>query len=237
MKSVARSYFWWPGLDKEIEKQAQSCEACRTVKSCPATAPLHPWLWPARPWQRVHIDFAGPFMNRTFLIVIDAHSKWPEVIEMNSTTAQQTIVELRKLFAAYGLPEQLVSENGPQFLSEDFATFVKMNGIKHIRCSPYHLSSNGAAERFVQTFKKAMKASQHSSLRFSHRLSNFLFTYRCTQHATTNEPPCQLFMGRMVRTRFDLFHPTVNRRVNEKQADLKAYHDRKARERSFRIGQ
>ena len=81
---------------------------------------------------------------------------------MNSTTAQRTIVELRKLFAAYGLPEQLVSDNGPQFLSNDFATFVKMNGIKHIRCSPYHPSSNGVAERFVQTFKKAMKASQHS---------------------------------------------------------------------------
>ena len=127
---------------------------------------------------------------------------------MNSTTPQRTIVELHKLFAAYGLPEQLVSDNGPQFISDDFTTFMKMNGIKHIRSSPYHPSSNGAAERFVQ---KAMKASQHSSLSFSYHLSNFLFTYRCTQHATTNEPPCQLFMGRMVRTRFDLLHPSDNR--------------------------
>ena len=131
MKSVARSYFWWPGLDKEIEEQAQSCEACRAVKSCPATAPLHPWLWPARPWQRVHIDFAGTFMNRTFLIVIDAHSKWPEVIEMNSTTAQQIIVKLRKLFAAYGLPEQLVSDNGPQFVTINESTISKQTK-KHI---------------------------------------------------------------------------------------------------------
>jgi len=82
----------------------------------------------------VHIDFSGPFKNRTFLIVIDANSKWPEVIEMHSTTAQKTITELRKLFAAYGLPEQLVSDNGPQFVSDEFATFMKMNGIKHIRC-------------------------------------------------------------------------------------------------------
>ena len=237
MKSVARSYFWWPGLDKVIEGQAKSCEACQAVKSCTATAPLHPWLWPERPWQRVHIDFAGPFMNRTFLILTDAHSKWPEVIEMNSTTAGRTIVELRRLFSSYGLPEQLVSDNGPQFVSDEFSTFMKMNGIKHIRCSPYHPSSNGAAERFVQTFKKAMKASQHSSLSFSHRLSNFLFTYRCTQHATTNEAPCQLFIGRMLRTRFDLLHPSDNRRVNNKQADQKAYHDRKAKERSLRIGQ
>ena len=95
-------------------------------------------------------------MNRTCLIVIDTHSKWPEVIEINSTTAQRTIVELRKLFAAYRLPEQLVSDNGPQFVSDDFTTFMKMNGIKHIRSSPYHPSSNGAAERFVQ---KAIKAN------------------------------------------------------------------------------
>ena len=156
---------------------------------------------------------------------------------MNSTTAGRTIVELRRLFSSYGLPEQLVSDNSPQFVSDEFSTFMKMNGIKHIRCSPYHPSSNGAAERFVQTFKKAMKASQHSSLSFSHRLSNFLFTYRCTQHATTNEAPCQLFIGRMLRTRFDLLHPSDNQRVNNKQADQKAYHDRKVKERSLMIGQ
>ena len=95
-----------------------------------------------------------------------------------------------QLFAAYGLPEQIVSDNGPQFVSDEFATFVKINGIKHIRCAPYHPSSNGAAERFVQTFKKAMKANRDSPLSFSHRLSNFLFTYRFSPHATTNEPPC-----------------------------------------------
>jgi len=53
--------------------------------------------------------------------IADAHFKWPEIIEMNSTTPQKTITELRKLFAAYGLPMQLVSNNGPQFISEDFA--------------------------------------------------------------------------------------------------------------------
>ena len=95
-----------------------------------------------------------------------------------------------QLFAAYGLPEQIVSDNGPQFVSDEFATFVKINGIKHIQCAPYHPSSNGAAERFVQTFKKAMKANRDSPLSFSHRLSNFLFTYRFSPHATTNEPPC-----------------------------------------------
>jgi len=63
MKSIARSYFWWPVLDKELEEKAQSCIAYQLVKNSPASGPLHLWLWPVKPWQREHIDFAGPFMN------------------------------------------------------------------------------------------------------------------------------------------------------------------------------
>ena len=80
---------------------------------------------------------------------------------MPSTTASRTIDELCKLFSSYGLPEQIVTDNGPQFMSEEFATFAKFNGIKHIKSAPYHFSTNEAIERLVQTFKKAMKASEH----------------------------------------------------------------------------
>ena len=100
MKSVARSYFWWPGVDKAIEELAKSCQSCQAVKQAPAAAPLHPWIWPTRPWQRVHLDFAGPFQGSMFLVAIDAHSKWPEVYAMSSTTAERTIEVLRHLFAA-----------------------------------------------------------------------------------------------------------------------------------------
>ena len=129
-------------------------------------APLHPWIWPSRPWQRIHIDFAGPMGGHTFLVVVDAHSKWPEVIDMSSTTASATIQQLRSLFASYGLPEQLVSDNGPQFVAEEFEYFLKSNGVKHIHSAPYHPSSNGLAEWFVCTFKAAMKASEHPGLSF-----------------------------------------------------------------------
>ena len=89
---------------------------------------------------------------------------------MSTTTSSKTITVLRQLFARYGLPEQLVSDNGPQFTSEEFARFMGSNGIKHIRCAPYHPSSNGAVERLVRTFKQAMKASNHDQFSPQQRL-------------------------------------------------------------------
>ena len=237
MKAIARSYFWWPGLDKEVEDTVQACMACQSVRNAPAPAPLHPWLWPPKPWQRVHLDFAGPFMGKMFLLAVDAHSKWPEVIEMTSTTAQRTVEEVRQLFASHGLPEQIVTDNGPQFVSEDFAKFLRENGVKHIRCSPYHPSSNGLVERFVQTFKSAMKTGVSTSIPLRHRLSNFLLTYRSTPHATTSRAPCELFLQRRLRTRFDLLYPHRERKIIEQQAMQKANHDRRPLLRELTIGQ
>ena len=72
------------------------------------------------PWECIHVDFAGPFLHKTFMIVMDAHSKWPEVIEMPETTSSTPIKELRKLFASYGVPRQVVTDNRPQFTSNEF---------------------------------------------------------------------------------------------------------------------
>ena len=168
MKAIARSYFWWNGLDQGIEKLANLCESCQAVKSSPAVAPLHPWVWPDAPWKRLHVDFAGPFLGRTFLIVGDAHSKWPEVITMPSTTLQSTFEAMRSFISRYGLPEQLVSDNGTQFTSEEFTQLMKRNGVKHIRLALYHPASNGLAERFVQTFKREMKASEGEGKTLNH---------------------------------------------------------------------
>ncbi|XP_039518223.1 uncharacterized protein K02A2.6-like [Pimephales promelas] len=77
MKEIARSYFWWPGLEGDIEGKAKSCPSCQQVRNDPQLAPLHPWDWPETPWQRVHVDFAGPIEGKMLLIAVDAHSKWP----------------------------------------------------------------------------------------------------------------------------------------------------------------
>ena len=135
MKSLARYYVWWPGMDKDIENIAKACSSCQSHRNAPPPAFLHPWTWPTKPWQRIHIDFAGPFLSKSFFVIVDAHSKWPEIFDMSTTSATQTI-----------WPTRASRPNSPQFISEEFADFMKKNGIKHIRCAPYHPASNGAVE-------------------------------------------------------------------------------------------
>ena len=91
--------------------------------------------------------------GQQFPVVVNSHFKWMEVFPMTSTTTNATIEALRALFARYGLPHELVRDNGPQFVAGEFKSFLKMNSIKHTLCPPYHPSTNGLAERHVQTFK------------------------------------------------------------------------------------
>lgn len=209
MKALARSFMWWPGLDDQI---AVHCSGCQHVQKMPKAAPLHPWEWPAKPWQRIHVDFAGPFPNTTFLVVVDACSKWPEVFTMSYTTSGHTIRVLRELFSRTGVPEQLVS----WFTSEEFGTFLKCNGIRHITSAPFHHSTNGLAERFVQSLKNALRAMADERITLHQKFVNFLFAYRNAVHSTTNQTPAMLFLGRFLRSRLDL-RPNLQRNVQEKQ--------------------
>ena len=101
-------------MDKDIERVVQHCNQCQQVKATPPAAPLQPWQWLSRPWARIHIDFAGPIEGKMMLIAIDAHSKWIEAKLMSTTTATVTIEQLRCMFAQHGIPETVVSDNGPR---------------------------------------------------------------------------------------------------------------------------
>lgn len=93
-----------------------------------------------------------------FLVVVDAYSKWPEVFPVKNATSTMTVELLRTLFSRTGLPEQLVSDNGTQFTSEEFQSFVKGNVIKHTTSVPFHPATNGLAERSIQSLKQSLKA-------------------------------------------------------------------------------
>lgn len=216
MKSLARLHVWWPGLDSDIETKVSQCGPCRSQLPNLPKAPANPWLWPSAPWKRVHIDFAGPFMQRMFLIIVDAYSKWMDVVMMTSTTSENTINALRYLFSSYGLPVEIVSDNGPQFVSEEFEIFLKENGVRHIRSAPYHPASNGEAERAVRTFKQAMKNMASETGTLHQKLAAFLLSYRTTPHTTTKTTPGELFMNRKLRTRLDVVKPHMTDRIQRK---------------------
>lgn len=235
MKSLARLHVWWPKLDQSIASVVRDCAKCQLTRNKPQIAPLHPWDWPDTPWQRIHIDFDGPFVNKIFLVVVDSHSKWLEVEIMPSVTSESTIERLRNMFSRYGVPMQLVSDNGPQFTSREFADCMKQNGIKHTLVAPYHTRSNGQAERFVQTFKEHFKTEGSSSITQS--LARFLFSNRTTPSSVTGQTPVELFLKRRPRTRLDLLRPNLGRKISDRQMYDKAEHDRKSKEREFSIGE
>ena len=234
MKQLARSYVWWPGLDTAIEGTVKSCFACQASRNNPQVSPLHPWEWPEKPWTRIHIDYAGPFMNRMFLVIVDAHTKWIEIHVTQSSTTAVTIQKLQQTFATLGLPETVVSDNGSAFTSHEFQEFIKQNGITHVKTSPYHPSSNGLAERAVQTFKTAMKRMSGGSV--ENKVARFLFKYRVTPHSTTGVPPAELIFGRQLRTTLDLLQPSIGHNVRQRQTKQKEGHDAHAKGREFAEG-
>ncbi|XP_064462121.1 uncharacterized protein K02A2.6-like [Ornithodoros turicata] len=232
MKEIARSYTWWPRIDDELEQMVKRCDDCQEQRPQPPKAPLHPWSWPSRPWDRAHLDFAGPFLSKNFLVAVDAHSKWPEVFVLQSTTAAATVQCVRELFTRWGIAGTIVTDNGPQFCAESFRMFLKQNGVKHITSAPYQPSSNGLAERFIRTLKEGLKKDQSHSLEV--RLANLLLVYRNTPHATTAQSPASLMLGRPLRTRLDLMKPSLNLTVRQKQV-IQSF-TRSPRGRVFQVG-
>ena len=168
---------------------------------------IHPWIPATKPWERIHIDFCQ-YNNDNWLIIVDAKSKWVEIINMKKNTdSTATIRELRRVFSTFGLPTCVVSDNGPQLVSEEITDFYKKNGIKHIPIPSYKPQCNGLAERMVNTFKSSMKKMKIQSKDVSKNVSCWLLTYRNTPHATSTKTPTELMFGRRTRSLLSLLYP------------------------------
>ncbi|XP_018578593.1 uncharacterized protein K02A2.6 [Anoplophora glabripennis] len=208
MKNKARSYIWWPNIDKDIENMAKSCIPCLSNKVAPPKAHLTPWPLETKVWNRIHIDFCGPIRNKMFLIIIDAYSKWLECIEMKTMTTEETIEKMREVVARYGLPNVLVSDNGRQLVSDKFEEFLRSNGIQHITSPPGNSQSNGLAENAVKTFKNKMKTllaeEKNNSVSLSTLVATFLMDYRTTTHQTTGVTPASLMFNRETRNKLTI---------------------------------
>ena len=115
-------YVRWPRIDTDIEETVHHCSNCQVNRSAPPTAPLHPWSWSTHPCTRIHIDYASPFMGKTFFILIDAHSKWRDAVCTNSPSACAATEHLRTVFSQFGIPETVVYDNAACFTGEEISS-------------------------------------------------------------------------------------------------------------------
>lgn len=220
MKQLARSYCWWPNISHDIETTCKECVNCNKIRNNPPKVFTHPWETPNQPMDRVHIDFAGPFMISYFFILVDAYTRWPEIHTVKNMTAANTIPLLRKIFSVFGLPRVLVSDNAQTFVCYEFRKFLKDNGIVHKLSAPYHPATNGLAERYVQTFKQSLRALKGNESDRDKQLSNFLLNYRRTPHSVTGLSPSFLMFNREIRTRLDLLKPFINQNNSYENTEI-----------------
>ena len=130
MRNLERSTVLWPGFHKEPAGFVKNYAECQLHKKTPPHAPLHPWEWSSQSWSR---NNTCPFLGKPILVFVDSHSKWFDVVIVPSTSSIATFNVLRTIFAAPGLPEIIVSDNGTAFTSNEFQAFLRNNGNCHMR--------------------------------------------------------------------------------------------------------
>ncbi len=174
-------------------------------------------------------------MGRMFLVMVDAHTKWLEAHILKNITVSMTVDTLSQAFSVHGLPDVVVTDNGPTFTGELFQEFIKQNGLRHICTVPFHPALNRLAERAVETLKEGLKKMSGASVETN--LSRFLFQYRITPQTTTGLVPAEMLLGWKPKSHLDLLHPDVEEKVRIQKRKQKAWHDRHVRAQSFHEGE
>ena len=189
--SRIRQSVWWPGVAGHVQQKVEQCSVCASHRR----EPLIPTPLPDYPWQVIGSDLCE-LKGEHYLVAVDYFSRYPEVIKLTTTTSAAVISALKSLFSRYGIPEVVRSDNGPQFASQEFASFAETYGFQLITSSPRYPQSNGQAERTVQTVKRLLTKSTDRYMA--------LLSYRATPLPWCNLSPAELLMGRRIRTTLPL---------------------------------
>ena len=194
MKSTARDYFWWPAINKQIEDLAGNCSGCNKFRRKPAPS-LCPWPYARNPMERVHIDYCE-YKGKSILVMVDAYSKyiWAQVTNPDTSTLTTLSVLYGWFCDRSGFPSTLVSDNGPQFTSKEFAKKMEQWGIKHLLTPPYHPASNGLAEKAVGIIKDKLKKldSPATPIILFGNIQAVLRKYRASKNTSTGQTPFEL---------------------------------------------
>ena len=190
-----RECLYWPRMTTQVKDYLSKCEVCLSHRSAPPREPLQQHDFVARPWSKIGADLCQ-IDGRTLLVVCDYYSNFIEVARLNTVTTRSVLRELLPMFARFGLPDVLVSDNGPQFASAEFAVFMKQKGITHVTSSPHYAQSNGKAENAVKTLKLLFaKAKQSGESEYM-----ALLDWRNTPSEGMSTSPAQRLMGRRCKT-------------------------------------
>ena len=177
-------------MDEDIGNISKFCTSCQIYQNMPLKSPMPPWVNSQTPWGRIHLDFAWPYLGKLFFVVSDSYSKWLDIMPMNSINTATLTQCLRQSFSIYGLSFLIVTDNGPSFASNEFKRFNDKSGIKQIFTARCHPSSNGMAERSVQTFKNDMKKiiEGKQCINLNTTIYRFLLHCRSTPQTATGNP-------------------------------------------------
>ena len=186
-KQRAREVMYWPAMNSDIDTLISNCSVCAEHQNQQPAEPLKSTPTPDLPYDMVGCDIFQ-FQSEKYLIIVDYYSKYIDTEKLGSETTSAITSALFKVFSSHGIPSTLRSDNGPQFSSSEFKTFCVEHGIDHQTSSPHFQSSNGEAERAVQTVKRLWSKSQNKNLA--------LLDYRTTPLDGVNLSPAQLLMGR-----------------------------------------
>ena len=145
-----------------------------------------------------------PQQARFFIVLTDLYTKWPEVKPVSTVTSHSVIEFLSDMFSRWGLPEEIISDNGKQFVSQEFEQFLTSHGIKHCKTALYHPQSNGAVERFNRVLKERLRAGRTQDQSYLSTLRAILFEYRNNVQATIGTSPAHLMIGRRLRGPLDV---------------------------------
>ena len=141
------------------------------------------------------------------MLCVHYYSKWIEISKLDNLGSLNVINYLQSHFSRYGIPDQLVSDNGPQFISSEFSEFAKNYGFTHITSSPHYPQANGEAERAVQTVKHLFNKAKDPY--------KAMLDYRNTPLEEINLSPAQLMMGRRLKTILPTTAPLLKPQVSD----------------------
>ena len=199
-----------PGVAKDVKDLCASCPIFqKTGLAIIVKAPLNPLSVIKEPLTRIAMDVFGP-LNRTkagnkyILVLMDYATKWPEAFALRNVTAETIVNCLIEVTARIRVPQELLTDNGSNFMSKVMKKYCSMIGIKQIRTSPYHPQRDCMVEYFNATLKRLLrKLTQNSEVEWDLCLAYVLWSYRGTIHKTTGFSPYQLLFGKQMRMPLD----------------------------------